>query len=158
MDDGIMIDDAQGCNEAGEKLYPSQRRDPGAIEGELERRQVNTPFLSRPQHKALPPSSPPRLPIQQWPQPSRHTLLLSPSPLPFPLLPVQSNVASPLQPPLPSARSLPSSFAMTLAYPLPRRSVVARSVVLQAPHPRRKRLARNGPWKRHRCSSRAAIA
>jgi hypothetical protein len=40
---GMMIDDAQGCNEAGEKLYPSRHR---AIEGESERRQVNTRLLS----------------------------------------------------------------------------------------------------------------
>jgi hypothetical protein len=40
---GMMIDDAQGCNEAGEKLYSSRHR---AIEGELERRQANTRRLS----------------------------------------------------------------------------------------------------------------
>ena len=131
---------------------------PGAIEGHSERRQVNTPFLSRPQHKALPLSSSLLLPIAQWPQLSRHILLLSLSLLPFLLPLAQSNVASPLRHQPPSVRYLPSSFAMTLVYPLPPRSVVARSVVSQAPYLRRKRLARSGPWRRHKCSSRAAIA
>jgi hypothetical protein len=160
MDDGMMIDDAQGCNEAREKLYAGPSLEnwghPGAIEGHSVRRQANTRLLC-PQHKALPSPSL-RLPIQQWPPLSRHTLLLSLSQLPFPLPLAQSNVACPLQPQLQSARSLPSSFAMTPAYPLPPTSVVARSVVLRAQHLRRKRPARSGPWKRPKCSSRAAIA
>jgi hypothetical protein len=52
MDDGMMIDDAQGCNEAGEKLYPGPSQEkgghPGAIEGESERRQANTRLILSP--------------------------------------------------------------------------------------------------------------
>jgi len=156
----MMIDDAQGCNEAREKLYPSQRRDQGRsrVSCKDERSGQHASPLSLALNIKTSPSSTLRLPISQWPPPSQHTHLPSPSPLPFPLPPAQSNVASPLQLPLPSVRSLPTSFAMTPGYPLPPRSVVARSVVLRVPFLKRKRLARSGPWKRPKCSSRAAIA
>jgi hypothetical protein len=144
----------------GEKLY---RDGLGAIGGEEERRQANTRldvdgYPSQSLNIKSHLSSPSAHPISQWPPPSQHTPLPSLSPHPIPLPPALSNVASPLQPPLPSARSLLSSFAMTPAYPHPPMNVVARSAVSQALHLQRKRLARSGPWKRHRCSSRAAIA
>ena len=100
-------------------------------------------------------------PFLQWLQPSQHTLQLSLSLHPSlrpPLAP--NNVASRSRHQLQNARCPPSSSGMTQVYPCPPlpKSGAARSVVSPAPHRPRKRPARSGPWKKHRCSSRAAIA